>query len=135
MSGVAEPSPTDPSNAPTSVLSDDNPSSRATEWVTNLSAVVVVLAGLLVVLIAYGISLLAFDNGSDVGTALAPITGVIGTIVGAYFGIQAGAAGKAEAEAARTKAEGEAKALAAVASPQEAERILRDTGSLPRLGG
>jgi hypothetical protein len=77
--------------------------------------VTVVLAGLVVTLVAFGLTLLAFDKAGSVSAALAPITGVIGTIVGAYFGVQVGASGKAESEAARSKAEDDAKKLAAVA--------------------
>jgi hypothetical protein len=132
MSEAAAPEPTD--EPPTERLRTgepppkNGPAQRATEWVTDRSAVVVVLAGLGVVLAAYGLSLIAFDTGDDVGTALAPITGVIGTIVGAYFGIQAGSAGKAESDQARDQAEKQAKALAAVADAGAAERVLRETG-------
>jgi hypothetical protein len=80
--------------------------------------VTVVLAGLGGTLVAFGLALLAFDTASAVSAALAPITGVLGTIVGAYFGVQVGASGKAESEAARTKAEDDAKKLAAVAPPE-----------------
>ena len=81
--------------------------------------VTVVLAGLGGTLVAFGLALLAFDKASAVSAALAPITGLIGSIVGAYFGYQVGASGKSESEAARTKAEDDAKKLAAVA-PAEA---------------
>ena len=86
--------------------------------------VTVVLSGFAVVLAAFGIAVLAFDVANDVSTALAPITGVIGTIVGAYFGVQVGASGKEESDAARTKAEDEAKKLATVAPPKAAAEIL-----------
>jgi hypothetical protein len=80
--------------------------------------VTVVLAGMGGTLVAFGLALLAFDKASAVSAALAPITGVIGTLVGAYFGVQVGASGKSESEAARTKAENDAKKLAAVAPPE-----------------
>src|SRR4051812_23656426 len=35
------------------------------------------------------------DSATAVATVLAPVTGVVGTVVGAYFGIQAGSAGTA----------------------------------------
>jgi hypothetical protein len=80
--------------------------------------VTVVLAGLGGTLVSFGLALLAFDKASAVSAALAPITGLIGSIVGAYFGFQVGASGKSESEAARTKAEDDAKKLAAVAPPE-----------------
>jgi threonine/homoserine/homoserine lactone efflux protein len=64
----------------------------------------VVFAGLAVILVAFGAALLAFSEAADVSTALAPVTGVVGTIVGAYFGVQAGAAGKEKAEQQRAQA-------------------------------
>ena len=122
----------DPAKRPTagSPRSISGPGARTLDWITPRSALVVVLSGFAVVLISYGFTLVAFDTGDDVGAALAPITGVIGTIVGAFFGVQAGSEGKAEAEAARTQAEREAKALAAVAGSKGVQ-ILRETGSLP----
>jgi hypothetical protein len=92
--------------------------------------VLVVLAGLGVTLVAFALSVFVFDAAEDVSTALAPITGVIGTVVGAYFGVQVGASGKEDAEAARTNAENEAKKLAAVA-PAAAAAYVLGIGPLP----
>jgi hypothetical protein len=97
---------------------------ESTETTRGLYGLIVVLAGLLVTLGAFGLALLAFSGSENVSAALAPITGLIGTIVGAYFGVQTGASGKAHAEEARTKAEDDAKKLAAVAPAAEAKAIL-----------
>jgi hypothetical protein len=86
--------------------------------------VTVVLAGLAVTLLAFGLALLAFDKAGSVSAALAPITGVIGTIVGAYFGVQVGSSGRSQAEAARAKAEDDARRLAIVADPGPAMSVL-----------
>lgn len=51
---------------------------------------------------------------------------MVGTLVGAYFGVQAGAAGKAQSDAAREKAESEATALAAVADNGPALKVLAE---------
>jgi hypothetical protein len=103
-------------------------SSRSGEDAAALRArygVLVVLAGLAVILVAFVITVIVFEpEVGDVSTALAPITGVIGTIVGAYFGVQVGGAGKEQAEAARDKAEDQAKILAAVAPPAAAAAVL-----------
>ena len=53
-----------------------------------------------------------------------PITGVIGTVVGAYFGVQMGSEGKQKSEAARDKAEEKATKLAAVAPAGDAKEVL-----------
>jgi F420-0:gamma-glutamyl ligase-like protein len=84
----------------------------------------VVYAGLATLLVAFIVSVSVFDTAADAVAAMASITGVIGTIVGAYFGLSSGAAGKEEAEVARTKAEDEAKRLAAVAPAKEATAVL-----------
>lgn len=84
----------------------------------------VVLAGFAVVFLSFGVAVLAFSNASGVSTALAPITGVVGTLVGAYFGVQAGASGKKDAENARAKAEHQVKQLAVVAPKEEGAEIL-----------
>jgi hypothetical protein len=101
------------------------PAAERTQDARGLYGVIVVLAGLGVTLVAFGLSLLAFDKAGSVSAALAPITGVIGTIVGAYFGVQVGSSGKAESDAARTKAEEDAKKLAAVAPSGPAMAVLQ----------
>jgi hypothetical protein len=100
--------------------------------------VIVVLAGLAALIGALGLTLWAYwgvdpatTSASAVAAVLAPITTVVGTLVGAYFGIQTGQASTAEAQALTTQAQEQraeaervARALAAVAPPQEAKRIL-----------
>jgi hypothetical protein len=100
------------------------PSSPDLEAVRARYGVQVVFAGLAVVLAAFAIAVIAYSEASGVSTALAPITGVVGTIVGAYFGVQVGSAGKQGAETARDKAEDQAKKLAAVAPAKQAAGVL-----------
>ena len=53
------------------------------------------------ILIAAGLFLAAvykYSAASDVATSLGPITTLIGTLVGAFFGQQVGSAGKAQAQ-------------------------------------
>lgn len=84
---------------------------------------VVVLAGLVVITFAFVVALKEYDKAADVSTALAPVTGVVGTLVGAFFGVQAGAAGKEKAEAARSKSDEQAKAALGALPPEQAEAI------------
>jgi hypothetical protein len=67
--------------------------------------VLVVLAGFSMTLGAFVAALIVLDTAQAISTALAPITGLIGTIVGAYFGIQKGAEGKQAVEEQRQQAE------------------------------
>jgi hypothetical protein len=110
--------------SPRPASADQKTAAQSQEAARGKYGVVVVLAGLVVTLVAFGLALLAFDKAGSVSAALAPITGVIGTIVGAYFGVQVGASGKAESEAARSRAEDDAKKLAAVAPSDAARSVL-----------
>jgi hypothetical protein len=51
---------------------------------------------------------------------------VLGTIVGAYFGVRVGAQGKSEAEAARVASEAKVARLALHVDKQDAARVLHD---------
>ena len=106
----------------------------------------VVYSGLFVVLASFIAAALIYSDAADVSTALAPVTGVVGTIVGAYFGVQVGSQGKDTAdqradqrvrsaeqradarvqdvEDARQQAELNAMRLAAVAPPEAAAAVL-----------
>jgi uncharacterized protein YacL len=108
------------SNSPAALASAD--ASADTERAK--LGVLVVIAGLAVILIGFVLAVLHYHVAGDAATALASITGVVGTIVGAYFGVQVGSQGKASAEAARTHAENQAKALATVAPKADAAAIL-----------
>jgi hypothetical protein len=86
----------------------------------------VVLAGLGVILAAFTISVFVFEpTAADVSTALAPVTGIVGTIVGAYFGVQVGSQGRQQAEATTARAQEQVTRLAAAADPARVAEILR----------
>jgi phage tail tape-measure protein len=75
--------------------------------------VLVVIAGLVVIFSSFAVALVEYSQAADVSTAMAPITGVVGAIVGAYFGVNVGAAGKDKADQHRKEADDDAKKLAA----------------------
>ncbi|MDQ3641868.1 MAG: hypothetical protein M3450_10535 [Actinomycetota bacterium] len=54
--------------------------------------------GLAVICLCFGVAVWKYEAASDAGAVLAAVTGTVGTIVGAYFGVQAGSAGKEKAE-------------------------------------
>jgi hypothetical protein len=66
---------------------------------------VVVLVGLAAVVFIYTVAIWHWTAASDVTAAVGSAGGVIGTIVGAFFGLQLGAAGKEKAEEQRDRAE------------------------------
>jgi hypothetical protein len=54
----------------------------------------IVLIGLLVVLTVFIIAILRLENASDATAVIGAVTGVIGTLVGTFFGIHVGSEGK-----------------------------------------
>ncbi|HYC11217.1 MAG TPA: hypothetical protein VEC02_00955 [Nitrososphaerales archaeon] len=65
----------------------------------------IVIAGFLLVGLAFAASLLKFTMAADVSSVFGLITGVVGTLVGAFFGVQVGSQGKESAANAQKKAE------------------------------
>jgi hypothetical protein len=78
----------------------------------------IIALGLLVILATFAIAVVKWNDRNDVVTALAVVTSVVGTLVGTFFGVQAGSAERAEL--AR-----QAVAFAAIADPEKAEGMLR----------
>jgi vacuolar-type H+-ATPase subunit I/STV1 len=79
----------------------------------------VVLAGLLVVLLVYAVAVMNWKAASDVAAVVSSASAVVGTIVGAFFGVQVGSAGKEKAEEQRDKAQAQAQELAAALPPEQ----------------
>lgn len=81
----------------------------------------IVLVGLLVVLLGFTVSVL---NSGEVATLFAGVCGVVGTIIGAYFGVQAGQAGKDRAEAELRRVNDLAIRMAAYVDPAYIDQVL-----------
>lgn len=109
--------------------SDEGPRSPLGLWV--------VLAGLVTVVIIFALAIWRYSaSPQDVVAVVGSATGVIGTLVAAFFGIQAGtqagAAGRAQSEQARAEATRLAVTLASVTPPSDARPIVdRLMGSVP----
>jgi hypothetical protein len=86
-------------------------------------AVLVVALGLAFVFIVTLVSLGTLPDNQKAAVVTAAFT-VFGTIVGAYFGVKVGAAGKEQAEAARHAATVKVEELAARADPRTVEQAL-----------
>jgi hypothetical protein len=86
-------------------------------------AVLVVALGLAFVFIVTIVSLGTVPGNQKAAVVTAAFT-VFGTIVGAYFGVKVGAAGKEQAEAARHAATLKVEELAARADPRTVEQAL-----------
>ncbi len=89
--------------------------------------------GLVVILLCFGVAVWKYENAADAGAVLAAVTGTVGAIVGAYFGIQVGSAGKDKAEdnalgaqKALGREKDKAQALAGALPEGAAQAVLRE---------
>lgn len=84
----------------------------------------VVGMGLATVLLALGVAVWRFTTAADVTAVVGSTTGVVGTLIGAFFGLQIGSAGKEKVQEERKDAEDKALAFASALAPADADRIL-----------
>jgi hypothetical protein len=93
---------------------------------------VVVLVGLGVLALIYVVAIRSWESAADVASVLSAVGGVIGTIIGAFFGVQVGSAGKEKAdddrrtaEQQRKRAEDKYAAVLALMSPNDFQGLER----------
>jgi hypothetical protein len=84
----------------------------------------VVVVGLLVVLAAFVVAVLRFDRPPTQPPRSDRSPPVVGTLVGAYFGVRVGSTGREKAEAARQVESNKVQKLAAAAAPGVATQVL-----------
>ena len=72
-----------------------------------------------------GISVSKMTVGSDMVAALGSVTTVVGTIIGAFFGVQIGSHGREVAEAGRDQAEKAARTALSTLDPKAADEVMR----------
>jgi hypothetical protein len=85
---------------------------------------IAVLGGFFVLLVAYALAVSKYEKAGDVSTAMAAITGAIGSLAGAYFGVQVGSEGKAQADHRAEAMSLYAMRFAAIADPARASEVL-----------
>jgi hypothetical protein len=89
----------------------------------------VVVSGLVLVAIVYIVAVVKWNTAADVTTVVGSVTGIIGTLVGVFFGNSVGSAGKDKAEAARNTAEKKLQTMIALvgqrASRQDVQNALK----------
>ncbi|WP_084957880.1 hypothetical protein [Thermoactinospora rubra] len=81
----------------------------------------VTVIGMIAILVAFGAAVFATRESAVLFAGLA---GVVGTIMGAYFGIQAGQSGKARVEAELAKSQELVVRLAAYVGTEHAPRVV-----------
>ncbi len=95
------------------------------ELLSRSGGLVVVVIGVLAVM-AITTAALGTVPETERATIAASAFTVLGTIVGAFFGVRVGSRGKDEAEAARAVAATKVERLAAHVDADDAERVLKD---------
>ena len=92
----------------------------------------VVTIGIAIVAAVFITAIVRWSTAAEVTAVVGSVTGVIGTIVSAFFGVQVGSQGKEKAEDRALKAESDRQAsedrvtqLAAALQPDVAAKILR----------
>lgn len=75
--------------------------------------------------VVFGVAIMHFKTASDVVAVVGSVATVVGTIVAAFFGIQALSSSKAAAEAGRAHAEQTARLALGKLDPQAAEELLK----------
>ena len=101
--------------------SETNPADSQAKVILGFWLVVI---GFAVILTAFLVAVIVFSSATDVGTSMAAITGTVGSLVGAFFGVQLGGAGKEKADAKKDEEADKAQKLAAVSDPKVAAQIL-----------
>jgi hypothetical protein len=91
---------------------------EATRWRYGF---LVVVAGIVAILIAFGAAVFATR---EFASLFAGVAGVVGTIMGAYFGVQAGQSGKAKVEADLAKSQELVVRLAAYVGTENAPKVI-----------
>ncbi|MFI6292291.1 hypothetical protein ACIBEJ_11950 [Nonomuraea sp. NPDC050790] len=81
----------------------------------------VVVTGIVAILVAFGAAVFATR---EFAALFAGVAGVVGTIMGAYFGVQAGQSGKARVESELAKSQEMVVRLAAYVGTQNAPRVI-----------
>lgn len=81
----------------------------------------VVVTGIVAILVAFGAAVFA---SGEFAPLFAGVAGVVGTIIGAYFGVQAGQSGKARVEAELARAQELVVRLAAYVGTENAPRVI-----------
>jgi len=121
-------------SAPTSrTVPAQSPPTPTTTEPTREYGLYAVIAGLVVLAALDAAALAVFHSNVNgavgvIGALSSPIVAMISAYFGVKVGTQSGAASSKAAEAARSKAENEAKALLAQMAPEQARPLLRNLG-------
>ena len=83
----------------------------------------IIITGFVLVFLITLISMFRWDEVTSMATVVGAVASLVGTVVGAFFGVQVGAVGKEKAEAERSRSEEGIKAALSMLPPEAAEQL------------
>jgi uncharacterized membrane protein len=86
----------------------------------------IILAGFVLVALVSVVAIFRWDDATNTSAVIGATTSLVGTVVGAFLGVQVGSAGKERAEAARERSEEAARAAMAMLPPDSASQLQAD---------
>ncbi len=84
---------------------------------------IIIIRGFALVFLVTVISSFRWAEVTSVATVVGAVASLVGTVVGAFFGVQVGAVGKERADAARERSEEGIKAALSMLPPESAEQL------------
>lgn len=113
-----------PSNTNATKADDPSSTTSAVELARTYGGREVVAVALIVVIGAFAMTVVAFRDGTAVAAAMGSVTTLIGTLVGSYFGFQAGSQGRNQEAASADIANKTAIAAAAYVPEAQADNFV-----------
>ena len=83
----------------------------------------IIITGFALVFVITLISTFRWAEVTNVATVVGAVASLVGTVVGAFFGVQVGAVGKEKADAARERSEEGIRAALSMLPPEAAEQL------------
>ena len=83
----------------------------------------IIITGFALVAFITVVSIFRWAEVTSMATVVGAVSSLVGTVVGAFFGVQVGAVGKERAEAARERSEEAVKAALSMLPPESAQHL------------
>src|ERR687884_148624 len=88
----------------------------------------IILAGFVLVALVSVVAIFRWDDATNTAAVIGATTSLVGTVVGAFLGVQVGSAGKERAEADRRRLEQFARLALAMLPPEVASQVREQMG-------
>lgn len=88
----------------------------------------IILAGFGLVALVSVVAIFRWDDAANAAVVIGATTSLVGTVAGAFLGVQVGSAGKERAEAARDQSEEMVRAAMGMLPPESANQLRAELG-------